>query len=53
MKLLAFETATEACSVAVYIDGDVRERFELAPHGTVIRAIIRDAQGNRLGGIPP
>lgn len=31
MKLLAFETATEACSVAVWIDGEVRERFELAP----------------------
>ena len=31
MKLLAFETATEALSVAVSIDGDVRERFELAP----------------------
>jgi tRNA threonylcarbamoyladenosine biosynthesis protein TsaB len=31
MKLLAFETATEACSVAVWIDGQVRERFELAP----------------------
>lgn len=29
--LLAFETATEACSVALYIDGDVRERFEIAP----------------------
>ena len=31
MKLLAFELATEACSVAVWVDGEVRERFELAP----------------------
>lgn len=31
MRLLAFETATEACSVAVYVDGEVRERFGLAP----------------------
>lgn len=31
MRLLAFETATEACSVAVWVDGQVHERFELAP----------------------
>ena len=31
MKLLAFETATEACSVAVWDEGRVLERFEIAP----------------------
>lgn len=31
MKILAFELATEACSVALWIDGEVREQFELAP----------------------
>lgn len=31
MKLLAFELATEGCSVALFVDGQVRERFEIAP----------------------
>lgn len=31
MNLLALETATEACSVAIYRDGEVLERFEIAP----------------------
>jgi len=29
--LLALETATEACSVALYVDGQINERFAIAP----------------------
>jgi tRNA threonylcarbamoyladenosine biosynthesis protein TsaB len=33
IRILALETATEACSAALYDNGTVIERFELAPQG--------------------
>jgi len=33
MKLLALETATEACSAALWLDGEVRERSAVQPRG--------------------
>jgi len=38
MKLLAIDTATEACSAALLVDGEISERFELAPrqHASLI-----------------
>jgi tRNA threonylcarbamoyladenosine biosynthesis protein TsaB len=33
MRLLALDSATEACSAALWLDGTVREHFEIAPRG--------------------
>lgn len=42
MKILAVETATEACSAALFLDGEVTERYQLAPreHNRLILPMI-------------
>ncbi len=42
MKLLALETATEACSAAVWVDGAIVERYEIAPrrHAALIVPMV-------------
>ena len=42
MKLLALETATEACSAAIWVEGAVLERYELAPrrHAALILPMV-------------
>ncbi|MFQ5661593.1 MAG: tRNA (adenosine(37)-N6)-threonylcarbamoyltransferase complex dimerization subunit type 1 TsaB [Gammaproteobacteria bacterium] len=42
MKLLAIDTATEACSAAIFIDGEVAYRYELAPrqHAELILPMV-------------
>lgn len=42
MKLLALETATEACSAAIFADGAVLERYEVAPrrHAALVLPMV-------------
>ena len=56
MKLLALDTATEACSAALLIDGEVRERFEIAPrdHARLLLPMAQsllDEAGLKVGGL--
>lgn len=43
MKLLAIDTSTEACSAALYLDGQVRQRYAMTPggHGRHILAMVQ------------
>lgn len=42
MKLLALDTSTEACSVALALDGDIVERFEIEPrHGERLLPMVQ------------
>lgn len=43
-SILAIETAGEACSVALSVDGDIQRRFELAPrkHNQRLFTLLRD-----------
>lgn len=44
MKVLALETSTNACSAALWIDGEGHETFELAPnrHSALILPMVQD-----------
>jgi tRNA threonylcarbamoyladenosine biosynthesis protein TsaB len=54
MKILAIDTATEACSVALWLDGELRERFAVAgrEHSGLLPAMVHGLAadcGLRLG----
>lgn len=54
MKLLAIDTSNDACSAALFIDGEVEQQLEIAPrrHGELILAMMQrllDQAGLELG----
>ena len=42
MKILALDTATEACSAALYLDGEISQQYSVAPreHSHLILPMI-------------
>lgn len=44
MKILALEASTEACSVALYRDGEIREQYVLAPREHTQRLLMMIAE---------
>ncbi len=48
MKLLAIDTVTEACSAALWLEGEIQERFEVAPrrHTTLILPMVQELLAN-------
>lgn len=53
MKILAIDTATEACSAALYIDGDISQQYRLAPreHSHIILPMIERLLADAALGI--
>lgn len=56
MKILAIDTATEACSVALYLDGEVRQQYRVAPreHSHILLPMIEQLladSGNRASDL--
>ena len=56
MKILALETATEACSAALYLDGEILERYRVEPrrHSELILEMMDSLLGGaglRLGDL--
>jgi tRNA threonylcarbamoyladenosine biosynthesis protein TsaB len=53
MKILALDTATEACSAALYLDGEIRQLYRVAPreHSHIILPMIDQLLADSGNGV--